>query len=121
LIDIFRTLLDAVGVEVEDAEGIEGKSLLVDEGDRPVVAQVRSLHKFKWRSYREGGYELRQQGTKPAVLHGAEDADAKEAEGIRTRMFDILKRVAPWRQKQRPEPSLSAEERDALRKLGYVD
>ena len=118
LIDVSQTLLDAVGVS---AERFQGKSLLVDEGNRPLVAQVRSFRKTWWRSYREGDYELRQQGKTPPVLYGAEDADAEEIEKIRARMLDILRRVAPLRQAQQPETPLTDEERDALRALGYVD
>lgn len=118
LIDVSRTLLDAVGVQ---AKAFAGKSLLIDEGDRPVVAQVRSHRKIWWRSYREGDYELRQQGKNPAVLYGAEGVGAEEVEAIRVRLLDVLRRTAPWRRKKQQETPLTAEEEEALRSLGYLD
>ena len=73
LIDLSTTLLEAVGVKAEE---FPGKNLLIDEGDRPVVAQVRSERKYSWRSYREGGYELRQRDANRPVLYGAEGVSA---------------------------------------------
>jgi arylsulfatase A-like enzyme len=118
LIDLPTTLLESVGVQAKE---FQGKNLLLNNGDRPVVAQVRSERKYLWRSYREGGYELRQLGTRPPELYGAEGMSPQDAKKIRTRMHDVLKRVAPWRKSQEPESPLTQEEEDALRALGYLD
>jgi arylsulfatase A-like enzyme len=118
LIDLPPTLLEAVGV---GAEEFPGRSLLVDEGDRPVVAQVRSERKYLWRSYREGRYELRQQGTRPPVLYGAEELSDQDVKEIRTRMLGVLRQMAPWQKSQEPETALTEEEEANLRALGYFN
>lgn len=112
LIDVVPTMLEQLGV---DAGAFGGKSLLQDVGDRRVVAQAKD-----WRSLRDGGVEIRQQGDQPAVLRGAAHSSAEDRDALRAKLAIDLQRLAPPRPASRPE-SLSTEETQALRALGYIE
>jgi len=118
LIDVSRTVLEVLLV---DASEFRGQSLLQNIGDRPVVAQVKREDEH-WRSYRHGGYVVRQElGRHPFVF-----ADpGVSTEGVKTltkRLEHSLRQMAPWpRSIDLKQDPLSSEEREALRAMGYVE
>ncbi len=118
LIDLSPTLLQSVGVRSGECDGT---NLLLDRGDRPVVAQVRSIGGKRWRSYREGRYEIRQLDAEAPVLRGAAGMGTREVAEIRARMIMELRARAPWPQSKRTETPLTEREEDALRALGYLE
>jgi arylsulfatase A-like enzyme len=122
LIDVATTMLGLLDLP---ETGFAGTSLLSDEGDRTLVAQVRSLNNEHWRSLRDGDLELRQNAGHESELR-REGGDAlaaqttREQSATRAELHAQLEARAPWPGPQ-PTVKLSDEERDALRALGYVD
>lgn len=118
LIDVARTALEVLNI---DATGFEGMGLLDDVGHRPVFAQVTN-RKQSWRSYRNGGYEIRQALGLPAVLHVDPGVSRDGLEALALSMEHDLRQAAPWPQDEDlNSEALSDEETKALRALGYVE
>ena len=120
LVDVLPTALELLGLE---AEPLPGESLLREVGDRQVVAQIDAFS-GRWRSVREGDFKLVQEVSGRSVLSdlsaGEETPLGQEDERHR-RLEDRLRRLAPWPPRIRERPQLSADERRALRALGYAD
>ena len=90
-------------------------------GDRPVVAQVRSLRREFWRSARADGVELRERKGAPATLRRVDSEVGRAAlDVVRRRLAALLERQAPW-PGARPDPKLTEREMEALRAMGYVE
>ncbi len=118
LIDVVPTVLALLGLP---DVGLPGRSLLEEQGDRPLVAQVSASGGRRWRSVREAGFELREgdDGSELRALDVRADA-APPAGGLRQRLAAQLVERAPW-PAPAPQDPLPAEERDALRALGYAE
>ncbi len=128
--DLPRTLLELVTV---DPSGFGGSSLLVDEGDRQVVAQTRapwSRRGEQWRACRDGGWELveslgdqstlrREPGTPGTGSPGTDREDARERESAGKRLGTCLRQRAPWVVDPSPR-TLTEAEIEGLRALGYL-
>jgi arylsulfatase len=111
LVDVLPTLVESLGGVAPDSDG---RSLLDRSGERAVVAQV-----VDWRSYRVGELELLQQGESAPQLVRAGDLD-DQAQG--RALGELSAKLAEMSSiPEAPPDSLSAEERNALRALGYVD
>jgi arylsulfatase A-like enzyme len=122
LIDVPNTMLALLGLPDDD---FAGTSLLAEEGDRMLVAQVKSLGNDHWRSVRDGDWELRQNAHRTEQLQRsvapnpatpATDADTQ----VRDRLRATLDKSAPWPE-ARPDVPMSTEEESALKALGYID
>jgi arylsulfatase len=119
LIDVMPTVLALLGFE-DDA--LPGTSLLVDVGDRPVVAQI-DARLGRWRSVREGDLELVQEAPRQGVPNERDSGTVEPgAQGAERALLEAkLERLAPWPARGPRDPGLSPREREALRTLGYLD
>ena len=113
-IDVAPTALALLGVTRDGSRN--GRLLLDEVGDRPLVAQL-VLRDERWRSIRDEGLEL-VTGTDPEVLRSTGDA-AEAPAGARAPLLAELDRLAPW--PVRLSDLLSAEEAEALRAMGYAN
>ena len=116
LIDVARTVLEILGL---DASVFQGYNLLQKIGDRSVVAQVNDRG-HQWRSFRSGGYELRQVSGGRPILHTNTGVSTEGTEAVFERLERGLRGAAPWPENQEQEV-LTQKERDALRAMGYLD
>lgn len=116
LMDVAVTILELLGL---DSGNLGGTTLLRDEGDRRLLAAVRSIGQGRYRSLRDGAYELTQRRGDPPELHVSPGAPPA-TQALRDRLAEELERDAPW-PPLHPAAMLSADERKALRALGYID
>jgi arylsulfatase len=122
LIDVAPTALTLLGVGAAD---LPGMSLFAEEGDRITAAQMEPIRGTRrWRSVRDGRFELRESGAGMLELRDLERggtplAHGEEAE-VRSRLGAALRELAPWAE-NRSAPDLTDEDRQGLRALGYLD
>jgi len=116
LIDVAPTALALLGVPASD---LRGRSLLDDVGDRALVAQIVAFGGRRYRTIREDGFELSEtpEGSEVSSLDGSEPAPP----ALRRRLVAGLDTLAPWPLDDQPPPRLTPVDREALRKLGYVE
>lgn len=118
LIDVSRTFLEVLKI---DAKGFQGSSLLNEIGDRPLAAQVHRDGRH-WRSYLDGEYEMRQVSGGRPILHGNPELPKESADSIVRQLQVSLRAAAPWPNARDVKmESLSAEEKEALRAMGYIE
>jgi arylsulfatase len=112
-IDVVPTLLSLLGL---DAGALPGRTLLENDGDRPLVAQL-VLREERWRSIRRGGFELIDDNDAPPQIRAAAGADAAP----RAELLAELERLAPWPLRLSDLQQLTEEEETNLRAMGYAN
>jgi arylsulfatase A-like enzyme len=121
LIDVAPTAAELFDLKTPK---LRGRSLLKDEGDRPVIAQVGVRAGTRWRSVRIGEREIRQEWKHKPVQIGfgvATDEAGSQAEArTKKAAMKILQEYAPW-PPMRKAPKIKQEDRKALEALGYID
>ena len=139
LVDVAPTILEAVGVRVPAA--MQGESLLTVmrltggaptpdvKADRPAYAESDYAHRaFGWsalRSWRTGKYlyvdaperELYDQATDPGSVHNLAPNAQAVADTMRSQSAEFRRTTA---RAERARVSLSPEQSESLRALGYV-
>ncbi|UCE86950.1 MAG: sulfatase, partial [Deltaproteobacteria bacterium] len=118
LLDVAPTVLELLRVEAPD---LPGESLLRASGDRPVVAQVRSVG-ARWRSARDGDFRLvESKSGRMELTRLRGEASPEEEQRARDSLAALLERDAPWIAETTPTRPLTSAEREALQALGYLD
>jgi len=120
LIDIVPTVAELFELEPPP---LRGRSLLRDEGDRTVIAQIGIRPGERWRSIQIGDQRIHEKWQGEYLESGFDtpaEAGSEQALQTRDHALELLERFAPWPLRQKA-PTLSKEDRDALRALGYIE